>query len=139
MQDCGGAACLATALFLVPYKARTGVLVSLSHPLLTQASTQRASRASEPSGLVVGFAFFLGCRPCRRLPQASRGLRGPPQPPGAFGARMLGLVVGFASFLGCQPCSFHTHPEISAFPGCLGRPAHWPPERRPEDPQGQGC
>ena len=123
--------------FLVPNKPRTGVLVSLSHPLLTQASTQL-------------YTFFgFRANPLNSHSPPSLDLRGPPgvqgppgasgsQPPGTSGAsgasgclgfrmsrglpsriRMLGLVVGFASFLGCQPCSCLADPEISAFPGCL--------------------
>ena len=101
-------------------------------------------------GLRAGFGFAWHA-------QASRGLQGPPGagfrsrfrgPPGASGGppqasgasapsqlRMLGLVVGFASFLGCQPCSCLADPEISAFPGCLGRPAQWPPSAPTADPE----
>ena len=39
-QGCGGGGILCDGASLVPNKPRTGVLVSLSHPLLTQASTQ---------------------------------------------------------------------------------------------------
>ena len=106
-QGCGGAACLATALFLVPNKPRTGVLVSLSHPLLTQASTQ-----------LYTFSGF--------------GLT----PPGLgrlWGH--VGFGSGFASFLGCQPYSCLADPEISAFPGCLQRACPVAPKRPRSRPQ----
>ena len=90
------------ALFLVPNKPRTGVLVSLSHPLLTQASTQlytfsgfgltpySHSPPSLPgshmmlSGPFWGFFLtverFGAFEGLRWPPGASRGLRGPPGP-----------------------------------------------------------
>ena len=99
--------------------------------------------------LIVGFVFFFAAAG----PAASaalQGLRGPPvasgglgglrglRALGAFTVEDVGFGVGFASFLGCQPCSCLADPELSAFPGCLGRPAHWLPERRREAPEGQG-
>ena len=132
-QGCGGAACLATALFLVPNKPRTGVLVSLPpppayagiHPTLylfgfRANALNSHSPPSLPgfdpgSGLDDAFGTFLGFFPdCRELwafggpPAASGGLlQGPPAP----------LLFGMPA------CSCLADPEISAFPGHFqGRP-----------------
>ena len=141
-QQCGGAACLATALFLVPNKPRTGVLVSLSYPLLTQASTQLytfsgfgltlnshspPSLPDFPVSAVCG--TFLGLFPdCLEtfgasggLQGASGGLWGPLGGLRASGAFGVGVC---AFFWGCQAL-WGASGGLPGPPGTCGAPVWW--------------
>ena len=109
---------LATALFLVPNKPRTGVLVSLSHPLLTQASTQLYTFSGfglTPKFPLPPFSAWLwsgDLSDCSDLQGfggcgGSRGLQGPPgasgglrRPPAASGAPGLVVLLGRCGALG---------------------------------------
>ena len=80
-----GGAIFGDGTSLVPNKARIGVLVYSSHPLLTQASAQLYSFS--------GFRLTLSIPPPLSLfngpaaaGEASGGLRGPPRASGASGS-----------------------------------------------------
>ena len=151
-QGCGGAACLATALFLVqqtknwcvgfsfPPPAYAGI-----HPTLYLFGfrADALNSHSPPSlpgfdqGLASAGAFwtFLGLFPdwgsgasggLRGPPGSSGGLWGPPPP-----VRMLGLVVGFASALTWQILEYRHFQASSSIGLARGAPKTTP--RRPPE------
>ena len=70
-------------------------------------------------------------RPSPDTPVQSQVIRG------LFCVLDVGFGSGFRVFLPLPPYSCLTAGK-SAFPGRLGRPGQWPPERRPRAPKGQG-
>ena len=105
-----------------------------------------------PPGRCDAFGTFLVLFVSVRPPGASGGLRGPPGasgprglgasgasgpqafkgPPSAFAGQDVGFGSGFRVLFGLPALLLLADPEISAFPGCLGRPAQWPPSAQPE-------